>query len=93
MNKKKNPAIKASDMYVSLDVSKMYAPVSDIPLTPEQIANGEAGIVYAPYIPICTHVIVSDKTGTHKYRQVSRYTLLKLWLYKKTKIKRLLKNL
>lgn len=42
------------------------------------------GIVYMPYKPLVTHVLISDADGTRRIRQVSRWFLFKLWLQKLT---------
>ena len=76
-----------------IKVANRYAEVPYIPLTPEEIAQGKSGVVYMPYKTICTHVLISDVTGTRKYRQVSYWYLFKLWLYKMTKIKYIFKSL
>lgn len=51
-------------------------------LTPEEVRAGKQGYVLLPYKIITTHVIISDQKGTRRYRQVSRWYLFKLWLYR-----------
>lgn len=43
----------------------------------------DSGYILAPYKTICTHVEIS---GTKRIRQVSRWYLLKYWIYKNFKI-------
>ncbi len=44
----------------------------------------DAGLIWAPYVSVCTYNVISDKDGTRKIRQVSRWFLLKLWFKKLT---------
>lgn len=46
----------------------------------------EPGIKCLPFKSICMHAIISDRNGTRRIRQVSRWYLLKYWLYKTFKI-------
>lgn len=50
--------------------------------------NAPVGPIMVPYQFVTTHTSITDKNGTRRYRNVSRWMLFKLWLYSiKNKIK------
>jgi hypothetical protein len=50
--------------------------------------NAPVGPIFLPYQFVTTHTSITDKNGTRRYRNVSRWMLFKLWLYSiKHKIK------
>jgi hypothetical protein len=48
-------------------------------LTDEEFRAGKPGYVLLPYKIITTHAEITDENGTRRIRQVSRWTLFKLW--------------
>ena len=47
----------------------------------EEAKEGNPGYVFVPYIIVSTHAEISDKNGTRRIRQVTRWSLVKLWIY------------
>jgi hypothetical protein len=57
-------------------------------LTPEEIKDGKPGYILVPWVTYTPYVTISDKNGTRRIRQVSYWTMFKMWLYSiKHKIK------
>lgn len=45
-------------------------------------SKNNPGLVWVPYIPVCTHTSITGPEGTKRIRNVSRWFLFKLWVIK-----------
>jgi hypothetical protein len=62
------------------EIKVLRAKYTKMPINSDAIIDSSS-YVYAPYVSICTKVIVSDKNGTKSYWQINRWMRFKLFVY------------